>query len=340
MVGGVTFSVAHASPPDKTVLVLEALARRGSTRAQFELARRFETGIGTSPNSTKAFDFYCKAAAKGHPMAAYRLGSLFLAGKGVKRDDVMAESWFRRSIELGYPEARDMMPRFGSIKNLPVPYCYTASKPLRIREPEPERTPSYVLIGSGSGFYVNDRELVTNHHVIDDCAKVTVEKESGSTAADVIAVDKKLDLAVLRTSVKHPTHARIREDAGVLGESVFLFGYPQRPLLESINMTNGIVSSMTGFRGNKGQLQTSAAAQKGNSGGPLVDATGSVIGVITAVLRDSQNVGFAVKNTTLVDFLDNHKISFSNLSVQTVSATDVAKEVQDFTFPIACYAKR
>ena len=102
------------------------MAQSGSTRAQFELARRFETGIGTASNSTKAFDLYCKAAAKGHPMAAYRLGTLYLSGKGVARDDAMAASWFRRSIELGHPEARELMPKFAKVTQLPAPGCYVA----------------------------------------------------------------------------------------------------------------------------------------------------------------------------------------------------------------------
>ena len=91
---------ANAGTPDKTVLALETLAQSGSTRAQFELARRLEMGIGTKSDSTKAFDLYCKAASKGHPMAAYRIGSLYLSGKGVTRNEAMAASWFRRSIEL------------------------------------------------------------------------------------------------------------------------------------------------------------------------------------------------------------------------------------------------
>jgi soluble lytic murein transglycosylase-like protein len=117
---------ANASPPDKTVLALETLAQSGSTRAQFELARRFETGVGTASNSAKAFDLYCKAASKGHPMAAYRLGQLYASGKGVARDDAMAASWFRRSIELGHPEARESMPKLASVTRLPAPGCYVA----------------------------------------------------------------------------------------------------------------------------------------------------------------------------------------------------------------------
>ncbi|GEO39637.1 hypothetical protein SAE02_37850 [Skermanella aerolata] len=118
---------ANAETPDKTVLALETLAQSGSTRAQFELARRLEAGIGTKPDSSKAFDLYCKAAAKGHPVAAYKIGSLFLSGKGVSRSEPMAASWFRRAIELGHPEAREMMPKAVSLKDLPAPGCYIVS---------------------------------------------------------------------------------------------------------------------------------------------------------------------------------------------------------------------
>jgi soluble lytic murein transglycosylase-like protein len=123
---------ADASPSDKTVLALETLAQSGSTRAQFELARRLETGIGAESNIPKAFDLYCKAAAKAHPMAAYRLGALYQSGKGVKRDDAMAAAWYRRSIELGHPEARELMPQLASTKQLPAPGCYVAG----VRGPE------------------------------------------------------------------------------------------------------------------------------------------------------------------------------------------------------------
>jgi soluble lytic murein transglycosylase-like protein len=123
---------ADASPSDKTVLALETLAQSGSTRAQFELARRLETGIGAESNIPKAFDLYCKAAAKAHPMAAYRLGALYQSGNGVKRDDAMAAAWYRRSIELGHPEARELMPKLASTKQLPAPGCYVAG----VRGPE------------------------------------------------------------------------------------------------------------------------------------------------------------------------------------------------------------
>jgi soluble lytic murein transglycosylase-like protein len=103
------------------------LAQSGSTRAQFELARRFEGGIGTEANPSKAFDLYCKAAAKGHPVAAYQLANFYLSGKGVPRDEAMAAAWTRRAIELGHVEARNLMPRIASVRRMPAPGCFVAA---------------------------------------------------------------------------------------------------------------------------------------------------------------------------------------------------------------------
>jgi TPR repeat protein len=118
---------ANASPPDRTVLALETLAQSGSIRAQFELARRLEGGIGMQADQSKAFDLYCKAAAKGHPVAAFQLANFYLSGKGVPRDEAMAAAWIRRAIELGHVEARDMMPRISSVKRMPAPGCFVTT---------------------------------------------------------------------------------------------------------------------------------------------------------------------------------------------------------------------
>jgi len=118
---------ANASSPDRTILALETLAQSGSTRAQFELARRLEGGIGMQADQSKAFDLYCKAAAKGHPVAAYQLANFYLSGKGVPRDEAMAAAWIRRAIELGHVEARDMMPRISSVKRMPAPGCFVTT---------------------------------------------------------------------------------------------------------------------------------------------------------------------------------------------------------------------
>ena len=115
---------AYAATPDRTVLALETLANSGSTRAQFELGRRFENGIGVALDHGRAFSLYCQAAAKGHPIAAYRLGQLYLAGRGAPRDQAMAAAWIRRAIELGHMEARELTPQVAGVKQVQAPGCY------------------------------------------------------------------------------------------------------------------------------------------------------------------------------------------------------------------------
>jgi len=78
-------------------------------------------------DQSKAFDLYCKAAAKGHPVAAFQLANFYLSGKGVPRDEAMAAAWIRRAIELGHVEARDMMPRISSVKRMPAPGCFVTT---------------------------------------------------------------------------------------------------------------------------------------------------------------------------------------------------------------------
>jgi soluble lytic murein transglycosylase-like protein len=113
----------NAAPADRAVLALEHLAQSGSTRAQFELARRYEGGIGTGLNYTKAFGLYCKAASKGHPVAAFRVARLYLSGNGVKRDAAMGAAWVRRAMELGHGEARDLLPKVANVKRAQAPTC-------------------------------------------------------------------------------------------------------------------------------------------------------------------------------------------------------------------------
>ncbi|EWY41199.1 murein transglycosylase [Skermanella stibiiresistens SB22] len=115
---------SYAAEPDRTVLALETFAKSGSTRAQFELGRRFESGIGTKLDYTKAFNLYCQAAAKRHPEASYRLARLYLSGKGAPRDTVMAASWIKRAIELGETEARELLPQVKSVKQVQEPGCF------------------------------------------------------------------------------------------------------------------------------------------------------------------------------------------------------------------------
>ena len=139
-------------------------------------------------------------------------------------------------------------------------------------------------------------------------------------AATVIAVDAQRDLALLRTEADAGPVLPFRRTAEVRrGENVVTYGFPLAGLLSSgPTLTTGDVSALAGLGDNPRQIQISAPVQQGNSGGPLLDLRGHVVGVIVSKLNAQriaertgdipQNVNFAVKHTEAVDFMREHGV--------------------------------
>ncbi|MGC4106930.1 MAG: serine protease [Thermomicrobiales bacterium] len=170
---------------------------------------------------------------------------------------------------------------------------------------------------SGTGFLVADGRVLTNHHVIDGCARVTARATDGrQDAARVDASDPRRDLALLTVPSGLGPALTFRDSPPVLrGESVVTYGFPLAGLLSSgPTLTTGTVSALAGLRDNPLHLQISAPVQPGNSGGPLLDGQGHVIGVVVSKLNAArvarmtggdipQNVNFAIKGTEALAFL-------------------------------------
>ncbi len=165
-------------------------------------------------------------------------------------------------------------------------------------------------------------DVVTNHHVVDGCAKVTVSRAGESHDVRVRAADAAADLALLRASGPVGDAAAFsRSPRARLGEAVTVAGHPLRGLLSSqLNVTSGNVSALAGIGDDAQRLQITAPVQPGNSGGPLLDAAGNVIGVVvskldavrTAELTGDipQNVNFAIKGALVRGFLDIHGVAY------------------------------
>ena len=101
---------ALAGPADGTIRALEALAGKGSARAQYELGLRYEAGNGVNRDERLALSLYCRAARQDYAAAAYRAGRMHLAGKGsVARDEDLGRSWLRRAALLGSEEAQSQV---------------------------------------------------------------------------------------------------------------------------------------------------------------------------------------------------------------------------------------
>lgn len=209
---------------------------------------------------------------------------------------------------------------------------------------------------SGSGFVVSkNAHIVTNNHVVTDCVGDIHGNLAGQASVKlrVVSTDEENDLALLQGTKKFKEKdiATIRASAVNSGDQVVAIGYPLHGLLTSdMTMTTGIISSLAGVHNDTRFLQISAPVQPGNSGGPLHDSSGNIVGVVTAgldALRIAkatgdipQNVNFAIKTGALRDFLDNSAVPYLTAEPGSEMKTaDIASAARTYTMLIACTAR-
>ena len=189
---------------------------------------------------------------------------------------------------------------------------------------------------------------MTNNHVVDNCKTITVLPAGAeATTAHIVARDKANDLALLKTAVK-PTEIPALRSQMRVGESVSVFGFPLSGLLStSGNFTMGIVTATAGIADDTRFGQISAPVQPGNSGGPLIDKYGNVIGVIVSKLdalnvaaatKDiPQNVNFAIKSSIAIKFMESNLI-FPSAAPKTIELPSeaIADLARRFTVQVSC----
>lgn len=162
---------------------------------------------------------------------------------------------------------------------------------------------------TGSGFFIDgEGTLVTNYHVIEDAYSIKIELDDGTvhSVTHVVAFDKELDLAILKINLKTPDYLETTGRQIEKGEVVYALGSSLG--LEG-TFTTGLVSTVSREVEGQNYIQISAAVSPGNSGGPLVDAWGYVIGINTLSASAGQNLNFSIP----MDRLD--KLRKENLSV-------------------------
>jgi uncharacterized protein len=195
------------------------------------------------------------------------------------------------------------------------------------------------LDATGTGFAVSeDGQLVTNHHVVAGCAEVRIQAlGQDAVSAAVVARDPENDLALLAAPVSLPA-ADFRSDPAIrAGDSVVAVGFPLHGLLASeANVTTGTVSALAGIGNDDRFLQMTVPVQPGNSGGPLLDLQGRVVGVVVAKLDAlqvasatgdiPQNVNFAIKAHVVRNFLRATGVASGRLSIEQFEALEEFKK--------------
>ena len=201
-----------------------------------------------------------------------------------------------------------------------------------------------ITIGMGSGFWFNtDGYFATNHHVIEGCRTTQVKVDNELLNSKIISFDKINDLAIGKVE-KNIDSVFSLSSKPELGEEVMVGGFPLSNVLQndSIKITRGIVSSLSGLNNNYSMLQIDAPIQQGNSGGPIINSYGEVIGVATSYLRstkeyDTQNVNFGVKVNLLRNMSESLGISVSKLEKQKAkNSKQLAKVLEKNTVHVHC----
>jgi S1-C subfamily serine protease len=203
---------------------------------------------------------------------------------------------------------------------------------------------------SGTGFVVSrSGHILTNAHVVDGCSTLTGRAPSGSFPLTLLNADSQNDLAVLQSSAPLPAVATFRDGRGVRpGDDVIAAGFPlQKVLANQMNVTTGTVSALAGLQDNAAQLQITAPIQPGNSGGPLLDRSGHVVGVVVskldalAIASQSgtipENINFAVKGEVARTYLDSRGVDYLTAASGAAQATaDIAEAAKAYTVFITC----
>lgn len=206
---------------------------------------------------------------------------------------------------------------------------------------------------SGTGFALYQGHIVTNYHVVEDAKTILIKGIKGDFnteyRATVVATDKTNDLAVLkiddeRFSSFGSIPYKIKKSMSDVGESVWALGYPMTSVMgDEIKFTDGKISSRTGIQGDMSVYQISVPIQPGNSGGPLFDNYGNIVGITSSGLNreefNSENVNYAIKTSYLYNLIESTlttSILPQGTAMQGQALTQKIKLAKNFVFMILC----
>ena len=218
------------------------------------------------------------------------------------------------------------------------------STPRRRLEPK-----KVVPVSSGSGFAVSSNGyVITNHHVIEGCQNVKIHHNGRSISATVVTFDPKNDLALLKSKFRPSTVLSLSTNKPELLQDVYVAGYPfGRKVSTLVKVTKGIISSLTGIGNNFANIQIDAALQPGNSGGPILDDKGNVVGVAVARLDKiyafkkfgslPENTNFGIKASVVRSILESRNVSLPSPNRSSISKSKLGRMISDGTYYLSCW---
>lgn len=340
-------------------------ADQGNADEQVTLGLMYAKGDGVPRDYVAAVKWYRKAADQSNAAAQINLGFMYETGQGVVQNFVLAHMWYNLASAQGLRpsgidlagESRDNIARKMTPQQIEQAQALAAKWQPNSGEPKDISNNSgrgfqpLEIESTGTGFFVSRQGYVlTNHHVIEGCASVRLRLPGQSShEATLVARDSNNDLALLKSDSRPDLVASLSSrKRPQLGQSAIIFGFPLTGVLSSSgNLTTGTVSALSGLQDDSRVFQISAPVQPGNSGGPVLDASGAVIGVVVSKLNARavekaiadipQNVNFAIKGAVAVGFLDNNGVDYvTDADNQTIPVEEIAKRAMRFTVLVEC----
>ena len=219
---------------------------------------------------------------------------------------------------------------------------------VKVEKPKPDLNKTY-KVASGTGFYVsNAGHLITNDHVVDGCEIIKIQSTGTDINTVILATDPKNDLALLKASHMPSIYFSISNNDPEELQDVIVAGYPFGDAFSStIKFTQGVVSSLAGIGNDYSQFQIDAAIQPGNSGGPIVDMYGNMIGVAVSklsykkILKDygvvPENTNFGIKASAVRNLMAANNVKVKSPQSKTVTTSEKVKSIKAATVHLTCW---
>jgi S1-C subfamily serine protease len=208
-----------------------------------------------------------------------------------------------------------------------------------------KKTPSgnsIVAAASGTGFFVSrSGHVISNYHVIEGCDENKITFNGKEIKADTLAVDKMNDLAILKVNLRPPKVYPVAVEDAALLENIIIAGYPLgKKVSAAIKTSKGSVTALAGYGDNFSEFQTDAALNQGNSGGPIINQKGNVVGVAVAAYGKNKGVesfNFGIKSSTLRTFANSNGLKFLTPNRRDLSNKDLGELITTGTVYLECF---
>ena len=297
----------------------------------------YDNGYGVKKDYQKAFEWFMKSAGNCLPVGQYNVGVMYANGRGVKKNYINAYAWYSLASSNGYDASE-------AIEKIETKMSKNQIAMAQEYHPFESKEKSKVRDSVGTGLFVSSSRVLTNHHVISSCKDIELMRKGYASIAKVIAKDANSDLAILEVDRANSSSLKFGTDKGVrIGDKIAVLGYPL-DVGASIQLATGNISALTDLAEDTTRLQMSAPVQPGNSGGPLLDTNGHIVGVVYAMVEKSisgrltQSVNLAIKANVAQMFLDSNNVDYTvESSGNAKDLVDIADEARGSVVKIICH---